>query len=72
MEFSAPALIILKRSRRPNAITKFGIKMLTIIRCFEKWDTELRNVKFEIRTDHKKLEYFMTVKKLTERQIKWF
>ena len=46
--------------------------MLIIIRCFEKWDVELRNVKFEIRTDHKNLEYFMTVKKLTERQIKWF
>ena len=45
--------------------------MLTIIRCFEKWDAELRNVKFEIRIDHKNLEYFMTVKKLTERQIKW-
>ena len=46
--------------------------MLTIIRCFEKWDAELRNPKFEIRIDHKNLEYFMTVKKLTERQIKWF
>ena len=46
--------------------------MLTIIRCLEKWDVELRIVKFEIRTDHKNLEYFMTVKKLTERHIKWF
>ena len=46
-------------------------KLLTIIRCFEKWGAELRNVKFEIRIDHKNLEYFMTVKKLTERQIKW-
>ena len=45
--------------------------MLAIIRYFEKWDIELRNVKFEIRIDHKNLEYFMTVKKLTERQIKW-
>ena len=33
--------------------------------------SELRSVKFEIRTDHKNLEYFMTVKKLTERQIRW-
>ena len=31
----------------------------------------MRNVKFEIRIDHKNLEYFITVKKLTERQIKW-
>ena len=38
---------------------------------FPQWDTQLRNVKFEIRIDHKNLEYFMTVKKLTERQIKW-
>ena len=45
--------------------------MLTIIRCLEEWDAELRSVKFEIRIDHKNLEYFMTVKKLTERQIKW-
>ena len=46
-------------------------EMLTIIRCLEEWDAELRSVKFEIRTDHKNLEYFMTVKKLTERQIRW-
>ena len=44
--------------------------MLTIICCFEKREVELRNVKFEIRIDYKNLEYFMTVKKLTERQIK--
>ena len=36
--------------------------MLTIIRCLEKWDVEMRSVKFEIRTDHKNWEYFMTVK----------
>ena len=46
-------------------------EMLAIIRCLEEWDAELRSVKFEIRIDHKNLEYFMTVKKLTERQIKW-
>ena len=46
-------------------------KMLAIIRRFEKWDVELRNVKFEIRIDHRNLEYFMTVKKLKKRQIKW-
>ena len=42
-------------------------KKLTIIRCLEKWDAELRNAKFEIRINYKNLEYFMTVKKLTER-----
>jgi len=47
-------------------------EMLAIIRCLEEWDSELRGVKdFEIHTDHKNLEYFMTVRKLTERQIRW-
>ena len=46
-------------------------KMLTIIRCLVKWDIELRDAKFEIRINHKNLEYFITVKKLTKRQIKW-
>jgi hypothetical protein len=47
-------------------------EMLAIIRCLEEWDGELRSVKeFEIRTDHKNLEYFMTAKKLTERQMRW-
>jgi hypothetical protein len=46
--------------------------MLAIVRCLEEWDAELRSVrKFEIRTDHKNLEYFMTVRKLTERQMRW-
>ncbi|KAH0829329.1 hypothetical protein FOPE_10886 [Fonsecaea pedrosoi] len=46
-------------------------EMLAIIRCLEEWDAELRSVKkFEIRSDHKNLEYFMTVRKLTERQIR--
>ena len=60
MEFSAFAFIILKRIRRLNAIMKYTIKRL-------KWVVELRNVKFEIRTDRKNLEYFMTVKNMTER-----
>jgi hypothetical protein len=47
-------------------------EMLAIIRCLEAWDPELRSVdNFEIRTDHKNLEYFMTVQKLTERQMRW-
>lgn len=47
-------------------------EMLAIIRCLEEWDAELRGVKeFEIHTDHKNLEYFMTVRKLTERQMRW-
>jgi RNase H-like domain found in reverse transcriptase/Reverse transcriptase (RNA-dependent DNA polymerase) len=47
-------------------------EMLAIVRCLEEWDAELRSVpSFQIRTDHKNLEYFMTVRKLTERQMRW-
>jgi len=47
-------------------------EMLAIINCLQEWDAELRSVKeFQIRTDHKNLEYFMTVRKLTERQMRW-
>jgi hypothetical protein len=47
-------------------------EMLAIIRCLEEWDAELRSIeKFEIRSDHKNLEYFMSVRKLTERQMRW-
>ena len=47
-------------------------EMLAIIRCLEEWDSELRSVQqFEIRTDHKNLEYFMSIRKLTERQMRW-
>ena len=47
-------------------------EMLAIINCLNEWDAELRSVKnFRIRTDHKNLEYFMTVRKLTERQMRW-
>ena len=47
--------------------------MLIIIQCLKKWDAELRSVSnFQIHTDHKNLKYFMTVKKLTEQQMRWF
>jgi hypothetical protein len=47
-------------------------ELLAIIRCLEAWDAELRGVNgFEIHTDHKNLEYFMMVRKLTERQMRW-
>ncbi len=48
-------------------------KMLIIIQCLKKWDAELRSVlSFQIHTDHKNLKYFITVKKLTEQQMRWF
>ena len=47
-------------------------EMLAIVRCLEEWDADLRSVEsFQIRTDHKSLEYFMTVRKLIERQMRW-
>jgi hypothetical protein len=47
-------------------------EMLAIVRCLEEWDAELRSVPtFTIRSDHKNLEYFMSVRKLTERQMRW-
>ena len=47
-------------------------ELLAIIRCLEEWDAELRSVKdFTILTDHKNLEHFMKVRKLTERQVRW-
>ena len=39
--------------------------MLSIIRCFEKCDLRLRNVKFGIRIDLKNLKYSI------ENQIRW-
>ena len=47
-------------------------EMLAIVRSLEEWDAELRSLKeFEVHSDHKNLEYFMTVRKLTERQMRW-
>lgn len=47
-------------------------EMLAIIQCLEEWDLDLRSVReFQVRTDYKNLEYFMTAKKLTERQMRW-
>ncbi len=47
-------------------------ELLAIIRCLEEWDAELRSVKdFTVLTDHKNLEYFMKIRQLTERQVRW-
>ena len=46
--------------------------MLAIIKALKEWDELLRSVpKFKIVTDHKNLEYFMTVRDLTERQMRY-
>jgi hypothetical protein len=48
-------------------------KFLTIIKEFETWRSELINVKNTIKMyiDHKNLEYFMIIKKLNRRQVRW-
>jgi len=48
-------------------------EMLVVIRCLEAWRHYLKGVKlkFEIWTDHKNLQYFMTSQKLNRRQARW-
>lgn len=48
-------------------------EMLAIIRSLEEWRHFLEGTShpFEIWTDHKNLEYFMTAKKLNRRQARW-
>jgi len=47
-------------------------EILVIVRSLEEFDSELRGLdRFEVYSDHKNLEYFMTVRKLTERQMRW-
>ena len=48
-------------------------ELLAIIWCFEKWRLELEGTGLPVKvlTDHKGLEYFMTTKKLTLRQVRW-
>ena len=48
-------------------------EMLAIVRALEEWRhfVEGAEHQFEIWTDHKNLEYFMTSKKLNRRQARW-
>ena len=48
-------------------------ELLAIIRCFKEWKPELESTGLPVKvlTDHKRLEYFMTTKKLTPRQARW-
>ncbi len=46
----------------------YNKELLTVIRCLEEWDAELRSVKpFIILTDYKNLEHFMKVRRLNKR-----
>ena len=48
-------------------------ELLAIIWCFEEWRPELESTGLPVKvlTDHKGLEYFMSTKKLTPRQVRW-
>jgi len=48
-------------------------EMLAVIRCLEVWRHYLEGAKleFEIWTDHKNLQYFMTSQKLNCQQARW-
>ena len=48
-------------------------EMLAVVSCLKFWGPELKACgPFTIWTDHKNLEYFMTKRQLTERQIRWY
>ncbi|KAI1006414.1 hypothetical protein K3495_g1804 [Podosphaera aphanis] len=48
-------------------------ELLAIIRCLNEWRSELLGLKdpFMVLTDHKNLNYFMSSKRLSERQVRW-
>lgn len=47
--------------------------MLAVVACIKFWAPELKACgPFTIWTDYKNLEYFMTKKQLTERQVRWY
>jgi len=47
-------------------------EMLAVIRCLEAWRHFLKGIKskFEVWTDHKNLEYFMSNQKLNQKQAR--
>ena len=48
-------------------------KMLAIVRALEEWRHFVEGAEHQVKiwTDHKNLEYFMTAKKLNQRQACW-
>jgi transposase InsO family protein len=48
-------------------------ELLAIVRALDQWRAELEGVqsKIKIYTDHRALEYFMTKRLLTARQVRW-
>lgn len=48
-------------------------ELLAIVKCVKEWNSELRGLSqpFEVLTDHRNLETFMTKRHLNERQVRW-
>ena len=48
-------------------------ELLAIVKALEEWRPELQGTEepFEIVTDHKNLQTFMTTKQLNQRQVRW-
>ncbi len=48
-------------------------ELLAIVKALEEWQPELEGNSrdFEVKTDHKNLQYFMTTKDLNQRQMRW-
>ncbi|KAI1006568.1 hypothetical protein K3495_g1651 [Podosphaera aphanis] len=48
-------------------------ELLAVIACMKEWNAELKGLAkaFTILSDHMNLKYFLTTRKLTERQIRW-
>ncbi|KAI0991290.1 hypothetical protein K3495_g16897, partial [Podosphaera aphanis] len=48
-------------------------ELLAVVACMKEWDAELRGLakSFTILSDHMNLKYFLTTRRLTERQIRW-
>ena len=51
----------------------YNKELLAIIRCFEEWRLELEGTGLPVKvlTNHKGIEYFMSTKKLTPRQVRY-
>lgn len=50
----------------------FDKELLAIVKCLGEWDKELRSVgRFRVVTDHKNLEYFSSIRRLSERHMRW-
>ncbi|KAE8548994.1 hypothetical protein EYB25_009377 [Talaromyces marneffei] len=51
-------------------------ELLAIIKAFHEWKPELLGLRseerFEVLSDHRALEYFMTTKALSARQVRWY